>query len=144
MPAAVKSHIFSNAINRFVPPNTLCINFIPVIIRRIYSSRGPNSRPTKDPAPQIVINAPRKNPPRYMSIGRGSWLSAWLKWLPRGLVVADHIHPSFCFVFHCRILFTQYMFVRRLEYLERLGQHRRGHSRNRPAACIIHQFLQES
>ena len=68
--------------------NTLYSNFLPVIIRRIYPSQGPNSMPTKDFAQQVVFNALRKNPPRYMSIGRGSWLFAWLKWLPRGLVLA--------------------------------------------------------
>ena len=68
--------------------NVVYSNFLPFIIRRICSSQGPNSMPTKDFAQQIVSNALRKNPSRYMSIGRGSWLFAWLKWLPSGLVLA--------------------------------------------------------
>ena len=88
-PAAIKSNISSNAIDRFaLAPNTLYSNFLPFIIKRIYSSQGPHSMPTKDFAQKVVSKALRKNPPRYMSIGGGSWLFAWLKWLPRGLVLA--------------------------------------------------------
>jgi len=88
-PAAVKSNISSNAINRFaLAGSRYPLLQLPFIIRRIYSSQGPNSMPTKDFAQHIVSNALRKNPPRYMSIGRGSWLFAWLRWLPRGLVLA--------------------------------------------------------
>ena len=88
-PGAVKSNISSNGIARFaLAPDTLYSNFLSFIIKRIHASQGPDSIPSKYFAQQVVSNALRKNPPRYMSIGGRSRLFAWLKWLPRGLVLA--------------------------------------------------------
>ena len=88
-PGAVRSNISSNAITRFaLAPDTLYSNFLSFIIKRIHASQGPDSMRSKHFAQQVVSNALRKNPPRYMSIGGRSWLFAWLKWLPRGFVLA--------------------------------------------------------
>ena len=88
-PGAVKSNISSNGIARFVlAPDTLYSDFLSFIIKRIHASQGPGSMPSKDFAQQVVSNALRKNPPRYMSIGGSTWLIKWLKWLPRGFVLA--------------------------------------------------------
>jgi len=58
--------------------------------------------PTKDFAQQIVSNALRKNPPRYMLVGRGSWLVlGCLRGLNGSqgglfsLICSDYIHPNF-------------------------------------------------
>jgi NAD(P)-dependent dehydrogenase (short-subunit alcohol dehydrogenase family) len=88
-PGGVKSNISSNAIAGFaLAPDTLYSNFLSFVIRRIHTSQGPDSMPSKRFAQQVVSSALRKNPPRYMSIGGHSWLFACLKWLPRGAVLA--------------------------------------------------------
>lgn len=88
-PGAVKSNVSSNGIARFaLAPDTLYSSFLSFMIKRIYASQGPDSMPSKHFAQQVVSNALRKNPPRYMSIGGRSRLFAWLKWMPRGLVLA--------------------------------------------------------
>ena len=88
-PGAVKSNIASNGIASFaLAPDTLYSNFLSFIIRRIHASQGPDSMPSQHFAQQVVSNALRKNPPRYMSIGGRTWLFSFLKWLPRGVVLA--------------------------------------------------------
>ena len=88
-PGAVKSNISSNAIARFaLAPDTLYSNFLSFIIKRIHASQGPDSMPSKHFAHQVVSSALQKNPPRYMSIGGRSRMFTWLKWLPRGIVLA--------------------------------------------------------
>lgn len=88
-PGSVKSNISSNAIDRFaLAPNSLYSDFLSFIMKRIYSSQGPNAMPTEEFAEQVVSNALRKKPPRYMLIGGGSRLFAWLKWMPRGPLLA--------------------------------------------------------
>ena len=87
-PGAVKSNISSNAIARFaLAPDSLYSNFLSFIIKRIHASQGPDSMPNKQFAEQVVSNALREKPPRYMSIGGRSRLFAWLQWLPRGVVL---------------------------------------------------------
>ena len=87
-PGAVKSNISSAGISRFaLAPDTLYSDFISFIHKRIYASQGPHSMPTEDFARQVVTNALKKKPPRYMLIGGNSHIFALLKWLPRGLVL---------------------------------------------------------
>lgn len=87
-PGAVRSNIASNAISRFaLAPNSLYEDFLSYIFKRINWSQGPDSMGSKDFAQQVVANTLRKNPPRYMSIGGGSWIYALLKWLPKGFVL---------------------------------------------------------
>ncbi|KAF8167694.1 oxidoreductase [Crassisporium funariophilum] len=87
-PGAVTSNIASNGASRFtLAPNTLYSDFFENIILRINSSQGPHSMPTRAFAHQVVSNALRKNPPRYISLGGKSGMFAFLKWLPRGLVL---------------------------------------------------------
>lgn len=88
-PGAVKSNISNNGIARFaLAPDTLYSKYLSFIIKRIHSSQGPISMPSKHFAEQVVSNALRKNPRRYMSIGGNSRMFACLKWLPRGVVLA--------------------------------------------------------
>jgi len=87
-PGAVKSNISSNSSSRFtLAADTLYSDYFSNIIKRMNTSQGPGSMPTKDFAQQVVSKALQKKPPRYMSIGGHSRILALFKWLPRGFVL---------------------------------------------------------
>ncbi|KDR85410.1 hypothetical protein GALMADRAFT_53024 [Galerina marginata CBS 339.88] len=87
-PGAIKSNIANNGTNRFaLAHDTLYAAFLPYIQKRIASSQGPDSMPTKEFAKKVVANALRKSPPRYMTLGGKASFFSVLKWLPRSFVL---------------------------------------------------------
>ncbi|KAF8894358.1 oxidoreductase [Gymnopilus junonius] len=84
-PGAIKSNIANNS-RVHLAANSLYQAFVPFIQKRIDSSQGPNSMPTKDFARRVVGNALRKSPKGYMTMGGHAFMFSVFKWLPRGLV----------------------------------------------------------
>lgn len=87
-PGGIKSNIANNGTARMnVARDTLYADFVPLILKRIQSSQGPNSMPTREFAARVVAKALSKKPPRYMTLGGSSGLFTLFKWLPRGFVL---------------------------------------------------------
>ncbi|KAF4623779.1 hypothetical protein D9613_002174 [Agrocybe pediades] len=87
-PGGVKSHIADNGSSRFqLAPDSMFASYLPMIQKRIATSQGPDSIPSEVFAKEVVKNALKETPPRYMTLGGKATFFQFLKWLPRGYVL---------------------------------------------------------
>jgi 1-acylglycerone phosphate reductase len=70
-----------------LPENSAYKAFIPNIIARMNASQTPHSTPSDEFAKKVVNAALSKNPPKYLTFGHNASLFAFLRWLPRTLVL---------------------------------------------------------
>ena len=87
-PGAVKSNLSKNHEQVFnLPQDSLYKGFLDQIIRRMHTSQTANAMPTAEFSQRAVAKILSSNPPLYVELGGSTGLTAFLKWLPRSLVL---------------------------------------------------------
>ncbi|KAF9076052.1 oxidoreductase [Rhodocollybia butyracea] len=88
VPGSVRSNISTNMTQNFtLPENSLYLDFLPNIIKRINASQTGNSMPTETFAKLVVSRALSKRPPLRFTAGGNSMIFSFFRWLPRALVL---------------------------------------------------------
>ncbi|KAI0800692.1 NAD-P-binding protein [Fomes fomentarius] len=88
-PGGVKSNIAANQASTIsLPPDSLYIDYIDAILRKLHSSQTNRPMPTEVFAERTVGAVLKRPPQRYFSIGTSSRWFQFYKWLPRGWVLS--------------------------------------------------------
>jgi NAD(P)-dependent dehydrogenase (short-subunit alcohol dehydrogenase family) len=87
-PGGIRSNISANqAATLQLSPTSIYKPYFDRVYERLHVSQGKGSMSTDEFARHVVAKALSPNPPTYMTLGGGSSLLAFLRWLPHWLVL---------------------------------------------------------
>ncbi|TFY67407.1 hypothetical protein EVJ58_g1643 [Rhodofomes roseus] len=86
-PGGVKTNITATGLSQLsLGEDSFYKPYFDSMVARINRTQGPGSLTATQFAQQVVKEIVKPNPPRYMTLGAGSWVSAVLQWFPRSFV----------------------------------------------------------